>query len=69
MPAPNQKGPIAMIVDIHNFPGVIEAINKLLSTDRVVEVRMDMKVPDGISVSEHARYLEGVYTTDGRVKK
>lgn len=58
-----------MIVDIHNFPGVIEAINKLLSTDRVVEVRMDMKVPDGISVSEHARYLEGVYTTDGRVKK
>lgn len=58
-----------MIVDIRNYPGVIEAINKLLSADRVAEVRMDIKVTDGISVSEHVRYLEGVYTTDGRFKK
>lgn len=52
------------MVDINDYPGAVDAINKLLSVGRVAEVQMDIKVENGISVSEHARYFVGVYTPD-----
>jgi hypothetical protein len=46
------------MVDITNYPGAVDAINRILSGEGTVEIRME---GDNVAVANHLRIFDDVY--------
>ena len=54
------------MIDIRDFPGVLNALNQILNSDREATVRFE---GDCISVAEHTRFFRGCFEQGAEGRK